>query len=548
MKISDYKKEQICELYSQGKGIVEISKITQTYSNNVRKIIVEKFGVLPKKCKLTIDDLQERISKIFPHLKVLTYIDVNKKVNFLCTKHNLEFELYPKSVLGGADCPQCRLDKKKSKPIKEKSQSRIYHSTTFEEFKDKAIAKFGNKFQYLNYVGYKNKFQVICPIHGLQNQTPVAHLTYVHGCGKCATENKVLTHSEFLQRANQTHGSKFVYLNEYLGGDTIMNIKCENHGVFKLKARVHLNNKIGCPKCSAYTSKQETYIKEFLSDFDLNLEQHNRKLLKGCEIDILVNDKIGFEINGLLFHREGLLAYKINPTNNDKNRHLLKTELSRQNGIKLYHIFEDEILNKPEIVKNKILNACGINVGKKCNARDCIITELNFNDSKIFLEKYHIQGGDNSPIRYGAWLDGELVGVMTFKKKKTDGEFELNRYATNFNYHIRGLGSKMLKRFERDFSPSKITTFADIRWTPDGNNNLYIRLGFTLVEQQPPVYHYYNPKLGVKRFNRINFQKHKILAANPQFTPDMTEKEMMVKLGYDRVWDCGNWKFEKLYK
>lgn len=182
----------------------------------------------------------------------------------------------------------------------------------------------------------------------------------------------------------------------------------------------------------------------------------------------------------------------------------------------------------------------------KSHGRKCIIGEIGYQETKKFLNDYHIQGTDSSPIRFGAWLDGELVGVMTFKNKK-NRQYELNRYATNFSYHVRGLASKMLNHFEKIFSPSTLTTFADIRWTPNGNDNLYTTIGFTLIEQQPPVYHYFNPKMGIKRFNRMHFQKHKILKNNPQFNSSMTEKSMMIALGYDRVWDCGNWKYEKNY-
>ena len=38
--------------------------------------------------------------------------------------------------------------------------------------------------------------------------------------------------------------------------------------------------------------------------------------------------------------------------------------------------------------------------------------------------------------------------------------------------------------------------------------------------------------------------KHKILSKNPQFSSDMTEKQMMIELGFDRIWDCGNFKYE----
>ena len=38
--------------------------------------------------------------------------------------------------------------------------------------------------------------------------------------------------------------------------------------------------------------------------------------------------------------------------------------------------------------------------------------------------------------------------------------------------------------------------------------------------------------------------KYKILKQYPQYrNTGMTEKEMMIDLGYDRIWDCGHYKF-----
>lgn len=557
MKFDESKIEVICNLFRDGKGIVEISKLTQTYSNNVKKIITEHLGVKPFKSKNTIGDFQLKIQNIFSHIKVLSFKNLNERATFFCEKHSEEFSLFPKSLLKGADCPKCRVDNKAPKysPPKSpftKEEQKQNKCLPLDHFLKRSEDKFGKKFSYKNYCGIKHKVTILCPEHGEFQMFAFAHLKSPTGCGKCSKEEAFYTHETFLKKANEVHKKVYQYPNGYKDCRSSIKIICSKHGEFEILPYTHLQGG-GCQKCSAFTSRQETYVKDLLSTFNLKVEQHNKKLLKGVEIDVLVDNKIGFEINGLLFHREGLVNMKMNPTNNNKNRHLIKTELASQNGIKLYQIFEDELLLKEEIVKHKILNACGVNQGIKSNGRDCKLSEISFNQSKDFLNKFHIQGGDISKIRIGAHLngasgDGELVGVMTFKDKG-DGNYELNRYATHFNYRVRGLASKMLKWFIRAYNPSKITTFADVRWTPDGENNLYTTLGFKLIEKQPPVYHYYNPKLGTQRFNRMQFQKHKILEkfadkGIPLGDGELSERELMVSLGYDRIWDCGNWKYE----
>lgn len=37
--------------------------------------------------------------------------------------------------------------------------------------------------------------------------------------------------------------------------------------------------------------------------------------------------------------------------------------------------------------------------------------------------------------------------------------------------------------------------------------------------------------------------KHKILKANPLLDPNKTEEILMIELGFDRIWDCGNYKY-----
>ena len=40
----------------------------------------------------------------------------------------------------------------------------------------------------------------------------------------------------------------------------------------------------------------------------------------------------------------------------------------------------------------------------------------------------------------------------------------------------------------------------------------------------------------------MNFTKKK-LSVLPGFDPNLTGDENLFNLGFDRVWDCGNWKF-----
>lgn len=535
--------------------------LTQYVSNhNKVKIICKKHGVFETtpavhkqgfkcpKCKYGGTGIQERTENFIKKAKEV-HLDRNYDyslvkynigsdiIKIICPEHG-EFNQEAKNHLIGQKCPDCAL-----------FEGALKQQKPFEEFKKQH--EFVNGLNYpldkSTYNGVVDKLRLNCPIHGWVEQRPNTILRK-KPCPICNMENQKNTIEDFLTNAEKIHGKKYDYslIENYVNSKTKVDIICPKHGIFKQSYGVHINCKAGCPSCAHTTSKFEEWVGNVI-EVASGVKPKKYKMKNRKDIDVLYND-IGFEANGLLFHSEGLLVDgNYNVGNKDSSYHLNKTNLAKEEGIKLYHIFEDEYKLKNNIVKNKILNACGLNNSIKAHARKCKIDIINSKESNDFLDNFHIQGTDSSGIRYGAWLDGELVGVMTFKFK--DEVFELNRYATNFKFHIRGLASKMLNHFIKIHNPKKITTFADIRWTPDGENNMYTKIGFKLIEQQKPVYHYFNKDLGCKRFNRMRFQKHKILEKFGHIDgvdASKTEKELMVFLGYDRIWDCGNWKFEMI--
>ena len=179
-----------------------------------------------------------------------------------------------------------------------------------------------------------------------------------------------------------------------------------------------------------------------------------------------------------------------------------------------------------------------------------MIKTITNEDKSHFLNNNHIQGTDKSKISYGAYYKDVLVGVMTFNEKRnmtknSDNEFELSRYATNQDYIVMGLASKMLKRFINDYNPNTIISFADRRWTIDGDNNLYTKLGFSLVSIVKPTYYYYSSKVSrYKRFHKFGFGKNNLKKRFPNLDYTKTEKELTEELGYDRIWDCGLFKYQ----
>ena len=206
------------------------------------------------------------------------------------------------------------------------------------------------------------------------------------------------------------------------------------------------------------------------------------------------------------------------------------------------------MVNK-ELVKVKLKHILGKSDGKKIGARKTKITKIDKENKSHFLNEFHIQGNDKSDIFYGAYYGDILVGVMTFNSKRNmtksdDGEYELSRYSTRKDYIISGLASKIMRQFINDYNPKDIISFADRRWTLDGDKNLYTELGFRLVKVLKPTYYYYNSKVSkYKRYHKFSFGKNNLKNKYPDIDLTKTESEITKELGFSKIWDCGLFKY-----
>jgi hypothetical protein len=245
------------------------------------------------------------------------------------------------------------------------------------------------------------------------------------------------------------------------------------------------------------------------------------------EIDIFIpNLSIGIEYNGNMYHSEW-------KGGKNKNYHLYKTNMCKNANVKLIQIFEDEFHNSKEIVLNKIAHILGIQQNlPKIYGRKCFIKEVNRYTANTFLKKFHIQGYVSSSIHYGAYYQDKLIAVMSFKTEN-NGNWELTRFASDYNYICCGVGGKLFKHFIREHNPDSVKSFADRRWTIDEENNIYLQMGFKFDGYTKPDYKYYNPKIdNYKRFHKFGFRKQVLLKKYPDIlTPEMTETEMVQKLG-----------------
>ena len=201
--------------------------------------------------KLTAEEFIERAKKVHGDkydYSLVEYVNSKSKVKIICPVHGI-FEQRPNSHLNGNGCPECKNDLTGNRSRKTK-----------EDFIKKAIEIHGYKYDY-SLVEYKNresKVRIICPVHGVFEQSPHDHLSK-RGCPKCAGKNK--TNDDFVKQLRNVHGNKYDYsLVEYTGAFNKIKIICPVHGVFEQSPHDHLKG-CGCIKCSGrYRRNTEDFI------------------------------------------------------------------------------------------------------------------------------------------------------------------------------------------------------------------------------------------------------------------------------------------------
>lgn len=162
------------------------------------------------------------------------------KVCITCPKHG-DFWQVPNSHLSGRGCPVC-------------GRIQTNNSTTYfcVKFIEKARAKHGEKYDYslVEYTSSSSKVKIVCPEHGVFEQTPAMHL-FGNGCPKCgrAKANSYKTTSTFIKDAQSIHGNKYDYSKtQYTSVFDSLIIICPKHGEFKQTPNSHLHGH-GCPLC-----------------------------------------------------------------------------------------------------------------------------------------------------------------------------------------------------------------------------------------------------------------------------------------------------------
>lgn len=475
-----------------------------------------------------IRDVSES-GQVPPHISFekFIYVDARTKGVATCAYHG-DFSINPNKLKVGRGCPECKLEL-----LREKFSSSLEDwLPRFEEVHGRGTYDY-SKFKYVN---NRTKGVVLCKEHGEFLKSPSELYDKRQGCPLCSMDknawNRKSLEDRILEVRKIHQGQVELVSQEYLGISSRHEFTCKDHGGFTAALGNVIHNESGCSKCFGKISQPELDLAKFIESLGLFCES-SFKLPSTKHIDLYVpSANLGIEYNGLYWHSE--------ERGKDSNYHLSKLMECDRQGIRLVHIFEDEWLEKPDIVKEKLKSILGKSI--RVGARRLTCRQVSWNTTRAFLETYHIQGsGSPGKVNLGLFdRESTLMAVMVIGSVRFSDEdnfLELLRYASIGT--IQGGFSKLLSVVKREFSGHTLVTYADLRWS---QANVYLKNGFELIQVSNPGYFWCK---GQKRWNRMHMQKHKLKALFPEiYSDDKTEDQICKEAGFTKVYDCGQYRLE----
>ena len=107
---------------------------------------------------------------------LIEYTKVRDYVIIICPRHGEFTQSFSQHIHNKCGCNKCG-----------REDYGIRQRDTQEQFIKKANLKHNNKYDYslVNFIDYKTKVTIICPLHGNFSQRPVNHINQCAGCFKC---------------------------------------------------------------------------------------------------------------------------------------------------------------------------------------------------------------------------------------------------------------------------------------------------------------------------------------------------------------------------
>lgn len=251
--------------------------------------------------------------------------------------------------------------------------------------------------------------------------------------------------------------------------------------------------------------------------------------------DFRINN-ILIEINPSITHNINFNPFGTKPL--DKDYHYLKLQHANNNGYKCIEIFDWDSPEKISYIFSK---------KEIIYARNCEVREIDKKVCNEFLENYHLQGKSyGNKINMGLFHNSELIQIMSFGEPRYNKnyEWELLRLCSHKDFKIVGGASKILKYFENNCTPKSLISYCDLS---KFNGEVYKKLGFTHLKNNPPSKHWFNLKTKQHITQALLNQRGVDQLLNTDYGKGKNNEQLLLGNGFVCVYDCGQAVYIKEY-
>ena len=414
------------------------------------------------KCSGRERKTKQEIQKEFPNLELLDdYINAHANLKWKCNVCNHTFcNSYYKICTLKTICPECR-KKRISRRIKDFS----------------AIVKEIEKESYTYVSGeYKNNRSNLKLLCAEQHPVTMSWFDWWTMGYRCSTCNKIQKENElkeYMAKYLAENGVKLLnvvdkFKRGRLGIDYLLEIECKKKHITQTNWSYLYYLKRFCSKCRAKTNKPEKEILEFLVNIGIEVDQHNKDILNGKELDLYLPEyHTAIEYNGLYWHSDCCVS--------DRYRHFKKQEVCLRKNIDLITIWQGEWETRKEAVKNIILKR--LHKVQKIKLKKCTIEEIDYIEAHKFMEDNHVfsilESDKSIALKNN---DGKLLSVLSYVN--AESVVQVAQFCDLIGYQVCGSFSKILTELIELEKPTKIVSFVDRRYFTE---DVLVRNGFKKI-------------------------------------------------------------------
>lgn len=291
--------------------------------------------------RLTIDEFITRAREVHGDLYDYSKVDLVNTVTpvvIIDPKYG-EFLQTPNTHLSGS-----------GNPTRAAAELSKMYSMGTKEFIRRAREVHGDYYDYskVKYINQNTPVIVVDPNYG-----EIECLPYVHLSGSKHGAGTIRTTEDFIKAAKAVHGDTYDYSKVvYRNSNEKVLITDPKYGDFWQRPGNHVHGANGCPMRTAQLTKPHMRLSQRLTELGVKHTNNDREMLSGMEIDVYIPEmRVGVEIDGVYWH-----SVRNTP---ERDYHNYKQQLATERGIKLYQVFDAEVMHRFD----QLIESLSIDVG-----------------------------------------------------------------------------------------------------------------------------------------------------------------------------------------